>query len=142
MNNNIHRFGGTIEGVFVVQRGVGRVRDDYDGDNRNEPLSLTHNPHSLTEFWHKWKHGIDGRKPEEQFTKAERNCRIGGPKQKWYRRSVVWKCIDDRLVRSGDTTEMAANKIRRALGYNLGIVTQIINWMIRGKQTGGRANLR
>ena len=35
MNNKIRRFGGTIEGVFVVHSGVGRVMDDYDGDNRN-----------------------------------------------------------------------------------------------------------
>ena len=139
MNNNIRRFGGTVEGAFVVQRGAGHARNDGVG-NRNEPQSLAHNPRTLMELWREWKHGIDGRKPAEQFTMAERNSRVGGVKQKWYRRSVVWKCMD-RLVRSGDTPQVAANKIRQAYGYTLS-VTQIINQMIHDKQTGGHPNLR
>lgn len=138
MNNNIRRFGGTIEGALVIQRGTGRVR--HDNEHENEPQLLSHNPRTLIELWREWKHGIDGRKPAEQFTTAERNSRIGGTKQKWYRRSVVWKCMD-RLVRGGDTPQVAANKIRRAYGFSLS-VTQIINRMIHDKRTGGHPNLR
>jgi hypothetical protein len=92
------------------------------------------------ELWHEFKHGINGGKPAEQFSTAERNCRIGGLKQKYYRRSVVWQCMD-RLVRSGLTPQAAANRIHEAYGHNLS-VTQIINLMIHDRRNGGHPNLR
>lgn len=144
MNSNIRRFGGTIEGAFVVQRGTGRGRQYADlvahGRGQQQEALLSHNPRTLMELWREYKHGLDGRKPAEQFTMAERNSRVGGVKQKWYRRSVVWHCID-RLVRGGDTAQVAANKIHQAYGYNLS-VSDLINRMIRDKRTGGHPNLR
>lgn len=145
MNANIRRFGGTIEGAFVVQRGRGRDRQhDIPVGNgnavRHQDALLSHNPRTLLELWREYKHGLDGRKPAEQFTMAERNSRVGGVKQKWYRRNVVWQCIE-RLVRGGDTAQVAVNKIHQAYGYNLSI-TEIINLMIRDKRTGGHPNLR
>ena len=145
MNNNIRRFGGTIEGAFAVQRGTGgHARQHADlfaqGRGPQQEALLSHNPRTLMELWREYKHGIDGRKPAEQFTMTERNSRVGGVKQKWYRRNVVWQCMD-RLVRGGDTAQVASNKIHQAYGYNLS-VTEIINHMIRDKRTGGHPNLR
>ena len=143
MNNNIRRFGGTIEGAFVVQRGA---RHDHPhvgplaGGQEQQEALLSHNPRTLMELWREFKQGIDGRKPAEQFTTAQRNSRVGGVKQKWHRRNVVWQCMD-RLVRGGDTAQVAANKIHQAYGYNLS-VTEIINRMMRDRRTGGHPNLR
>jgi len=140
MNNNIRRFGGSIEGSLVIQRATNPARRHEENFDHPQRQSLCHNPRSLLELWHEYKHGIDGRKPAEQFTVTERNIRIGGLKQKYYRRSVIWKCME-RLVRNGDTPEVAASKIHAAYGFNLS-VTQIINLMIRDRQTGGHPNLR
>ena len=140
MNNNIRRFGGTIEGALVIQRGdhqANRLRQQPG--NQHQPY-LSHNPRSLLELWHEYKHGLDGRKPAEQFSTIERNIRVGGLKQKYYRRNVVWKCME-RLVRNGHTPEVAADKIHEAYGFRLG-VTQIINAMIRDRRNGGHPNLR
>jgi hypothetical protein len=147
INNNIRRFGGTIEGAFVVQRGHGhghgRDRDHADQSGQgalNQEAQLSHNPRTLLELWREYKHGLNGRKPAEQFTPSERNSRLGGVKQKWYRRNVVWQCME-RLVRGGDTAQVAANKIYQAYGFTLSM-TEIINSMIRDKRTGGHPNLR
>jgi hypothetical protein len=147
-NNNIRRFGGTIEGAFVAQRGNGAQRRGAGGGgaeagnavNGGDGATLCHNPRTLMELWREWKHGVDGRKPAEQFTSRERNNRTHGMKQKYYRRMLVWKLMD-RFVRGGDTPQAAANKIRSAYGYQLS-VTQIINFMIRDNRTGGHPNLR
>jgi hypothetical protein len=144
LNNNIRRFGGTIEGAFVVQRGARRdhpplVDAVANGREQQEAL-LSHNPRTLLELWREYKQGIDGRKPAEQFTVAERNSRVGGVKLKWHRRNVIWQCMD-RLVRGGDTAQVAADKIHQAYGHNLS-VTEIINRMMRDRRTGGHPNLR
>lgn len=140
INNNIRRFGGTIEGSMLIQRGATRgSRQRLQGGNEKYP-SLSHNPRTLLELWYEYKHGIDGRKPAQHFDMTERNVRVGGLKQKYYRRNVVWKCMQ-RLVRSGDTPEVAADKIHQAYGFSL-TVTQIINAMIRDNRRGGHPNLR
>ena len=76
MNSNIRQFGGTIEGAFVVQHGTGRGQQYADlvahGRGQQEAL-LSQNPCTLMELWWEYKHGLDGRKPAEQFTMAERN---------------------------------------------------------------------
>ncbi len=94
MNNNIRRFGGTIEGAFVVQRGQqrrGRGTEAPAGEGADiNAAVLVQNPKTLMELWREYKFGIEGRKPAEQFTTAERNNRVGGINQKYYRRNVVW----------------------------------------------------
>ena len=147
LNNNIRRFGGTIEGALVIQQGgtvprtnQRRPQINHAARQQQEQASLCHTPRSLMELWHEFKHGINGGKPAEQFSTAERNSRVGGMKQKYYRRSVVWNCID-RLVRSGFTPQAAVNQIHQAYGHNLS-VTQIINLMIRDRRMGGHPNLR
>lgn len=104
------------------------------------PALLSKNPKSLLDLWKEYKQGINGRKPAEQFTTHERNSRLGGIKQKYYRRRVVWDCME-RLVQRGFSPPAAANKILDVYGRDQS-VTQIINLMIRDKQTGGHPNLR
>ena len=93
MNTNIRRFGGTIEGALAVQRGNGRDRQQAapfgNGAAGHQDALLSNNPRTLIELWRECKHGLDGRKPAEQFTMVERHSRVGGVKQKWYRRNVV-----------------------------------------------------
>ena len=85
------------------------------------------------ELWTEYKFGVGGRKPAEQFTSTDRNNRVGGIKQKYYRRKVVWDCID-RLVRSGYNAEAACHRIRQVYGFR-DSVTQIINKMMYDRRT-------
>lgn len=102
--------------------------------------TLSNNPKSLCELWKEYKFGIDGRKPAEQFTEKERNRRVGGLKQKYYRRNVVWQCIK-RLTNKNYTVDAAIAKIRDCYGQTE-TVTRIINKMIADRRTGGHPNLR
>ena len=142
-------FGGTIEGSFRIQRAnSGRMLQQRLGHNVEgleveeawDMATLSSNPKSLRELWKEYKFGIDGRKPAEQFTEKERNRRVGGLKQKYYRRNVVWQCIK-RLTNKNYTVDAAIAKIRDCYGQTE-TVTRIINKMIADRRTGGHPNLR
>ena len=108
LNNNIRAYGGTIQGALVRQRASNRqvmlASHDEADDERLQPLveaspaTLCHNPRSLMHLWVEFKFGINGRKPAESFTVAERN--VKSVKQKYWHRNIIWKAID-RLVRGG-----------------------------------------
>ena len=119
MHRNMTRFGGIIEGAFVVQRANhGQRRQPATEQPAQivlEAATLSHNPRTLMELWREHKFGTDGRKPAEQFTARERNNRVGGMKQKCHRRKAVWECMDG-LVRAGNTPNTAAHRIRQACG--------------------------
>ena len=107
LNNNIRAFGGTIQGSLVLvrqrtsNRGVLLSGTDTPQSQlqllvETTPATLNSNPRTLQRLWHEYKFGINGRKPAEYFTTAEKNVnkRI---KQKYWRRDVVWQTIA-RLV--------------------------------------------
>jgi len=139
LNNNIRAYGGTIQGALVRQRASNRqvmlaLHDEAD-DERLQPLveaspaTLCHNPRSLMQLWAEFKFGINGRKPAESFTIAERN--VKSVKQKYWRRNLIWKAIG-RLVRGGMSAERAMARIREVYGERTG-VTKIMQLMIRDK---------
>jgi hypothetical protein len=139
-------FGGVMECGFRVQRAntggnLQRLTSDPIGKvhNRNTAV-LCKRPRSLKELWMEYKFGIDGNKPAEQFTSKERNNVAGGIKQRYYRRRVVWNCIE-RLINQGHTLDAAVTKIRGCYGNRMS-VTQVINAMLRDRRiTGGHPNL-
>jgi len=144
VNNNVRRFGGTIQGGFVRQDRRRQLRidqmDDANEANQEGPgaATLAPTPRTLMELWEEWTVGIGERKPASQFTMQERNHKLW--KQKYYRRKHVWDVIAEH-VRAGSTAVSAIHKIRSALGYR-DSVTQIINKLIYWKKQGGHPNLR
>ena len=151
INSSICRIGGAVLDALARQPEVNRqggpggaMRNPRPNQQvvqcRELPALLSKNPRSLMDLWNEYKFGTHGRKPAEQFTTAERNSRVGGNKQKYYRRRVIWECME-RLVRRGDSPQTAANRIRDTYGRDCS-VTQIINLMIRDRSTGGHPNLR
>ena len=108
---------------------------DKANDERLQPLveaspaTLCHNPSSLMQLWVEFKFGINGRKPAESFTIAERN--VKSVKQKYWCRNIIWKAID-RLVRGGVSAERAIARIREVYGERTG-VTKIMELMTRDK---------
>ena len=99
---------------------------------------LSKNPLSLETLWEEYKFGIDGNKPAEKFTTEEKNQKL--TKQKYYRRRVVWQCIE-KLMEGGDTESAAIAKINQVYGPNQS-VTRIINLMIEDRKNGGHPALR
>jgi hypothetical protein len=119
--NNFRRYGETMPGALAVQRQRGgRNRNNQQHQANQQQAAgvvdgpgaavLCHNPRTLMELWLEYKQGIHGHKAAEQFTTREKNNRVGGTKQKYYRRNAVWQCMD-RLVRAGNTPQAAARKI-------------------------------
>ena len=145
INNNIRCFGGTIKGSLLIQqenngRRLRRVGEALPAEGNQEFIStLSPNPRSLRELWLEYKFGIDGRKPAEQFTTRKMNTshRL---KQLYYRRNVFWRCMG-RLIRGGETVDMATMRIRQCYGQQLS-VTAIINKMIADRKNGGHPNLK
>ena len=85
------------------------------------------------------KVGLNGNKPAEQFTRAERN--VSKKVAVMYgRRNAVWQLIK-RLMDSGHRIEVVLNRIHTVYGWNLS-VTQIIKAVLKDKKTGGHPNLR
>ena len=140
LNNNIRAYGGTIQGALVRQRQSNSGTQMLQSNQLQQaiplveihPATLSNNPKSLPELWNEFKFGIDGKKPAQQFTTQERNVRAGGVKQKYYRRNHVWQAID-RLVRSGDSIQMAFLKIHQVYGHSSSVST-IVKGIIKDKQ--------
>lgn len=141
LNNNIRGFGGTIQGSLVRQRasnrGVMLSGQAVSSQHQLAPLvevtpaTLSNNPRTLICLWNEYKFGINGRKPAENFTIAERNSNRS-LRQKYWRRDLIWKAMA-RSVRGGRTAQSAAIQIQSAYGYDTSL-TKIIEAMIRDKQ--------
>jgi hypothetical protein len=87
-------------------------------------------PRSLHDLWHKFHHGVGGRKAARLFSYSER----GRSKHRYHRRKVVWDLVSS-LVRMGDTAETAIDKIYAVYGGQTS-VTNIINGLKRDKKDG------
>ena len=150
--NNFRRYGETMPGAVARQRGQGAAAPPARNRNGQRGAGgaavpdgpgaavLCHNPRTLIELWTEFKHGVNGRKAAEQFTTREKNSRVGGIKQKYYRRKAVWECMQ-RLVTAGNTPQAAAHRIRQCYGFRMS-VTQIINFMLADRRRGGHPNLQ
>ena len=56
-----------------------------------------------------YKSGLNGNKPDQQFSMSERNS-TRDVKQMWHQRNKVWALID-KMVQSGFSAEVAINRI-------------------------------
>jgi len=81
-------------------------------------------------MWREYTFGLAGRKPARLFTTAERNRKE--IRQKYYRRNVIWQCMD-RLVRAGRTPERAADELYRIYGHKTP-VTRISELIVQDKK--------
>jgi hypothetical protein len=148
INNNIRRYGGTITSAFAHQ-----LRQQPAGPNgaRVAPVNLfgaygandrratLHpRPRDLFQLWEEWTTGIDGRKAAKDFTSSERNSRVGGIKQKFYRRLLVWK-TQARLVDGGMSLIAANNRITTITGSTTltGVINRLIAFKRTYRDTGG-----
>ena len=148
VNNNIRRFGGSIQGGLARQDPA-RAQERRAAENQQAEamengiggyVSLSPAPKTLYELHTEWQFGIGGRKPARLWNSRERTQRAGGIKQKFYRRSVVWKLING-LVNRGCHVQEAIHMIKEAYGHNC-TVSQYIDKIIKDRQNGGHPNLR
>jgi hypothetical protein len=135
INNNIRRFGGTIEGGFVrqqagrqdeVRRATAEQQQHPMQPQRNEGRrqqlqqlpSLCPNLNSLRSLWTEYEFGIGGRKAAKDWTTSER----GNKKQKqtYYRRNCIWK-LQLHLINKGHRIEAANRIIRTTYGESTSI---------------------
>ncbi len=143
LNNNLHCYGGTIQGSFVRQRTsqmhAQARHETYDalqphghvGDEGMKPAILSRGPTSLHALWTEYRIGLNGSKPAKQFTQRERN-QDQATRQKYSRRKVAWDCIE-RLCDKGIHYDMAMDKIREVYGYETK-PTKIIDAIIKDRQ--------
>ena len=87
------------------------------------------------QLWMEWNVGLDGRKPAKEFTTRERNQKLNGIKQKYYRRRCVW-IVQARLLNGGMTLIEANTKIHQVTGGKT--VTQVIDRMIQFQRVYGK----
>lgn len=139
INNNVRRFGGTIQGGLARQANQANRQQAGEQDQQAQVLNhppgsatLSPTPRDLLVLWQEYEFGIGGRKPARDFTARERNNRANGIKQKYYRRKVVWESIA-RQIRAGHTMHAACLRIRNHYGIT-DSTTQIINKMLYDKR--------
>jgi len=131
LNDNVRRFGGTMQGGFARQ-------DPTQAANRqaarnepplpqppNLPVGATHrdptaelapNLHTLKEMWTEWKFGIGGRKPAQLFSRRERGGHgSGSKKMKFCRRLKIYLLLQ-KLVDEGRTSAEAIAAVKLAYG--------------------------
>ena len=128
-------------GVSLAGMGSDVEEEDLVSLEETTPATLSNNPRSLLLLWQEYRHGINGRKPAERFTREERNKK--DTKQKYYRRNHVWQTIA-RLVRGSLTAEVAIERIYSVYGYDSS-PTKIITALVRDKKRhpgGLHPNLR
>jgi hypothetical protein len=140
-NTNIRQFAGTIPGAVARQANVPlrrQVQADLmaaQAQNVTQgSASMVSKPRTLQEVYNEFEFGIGGRKPAKDFTTAERNSRVGGVKQKWYRRRIIYWMIV-QLTNRNYMVQAACFKIREAFGMDWS-VTQIINKALYHKAHG------
>ena len=125
LNDNVRRFGGTVQGGFARQDPVqASHRRRHQGQTEAAPpnapddsnAELCPNLHTLEDLWEEWKFGVGTRKAASQFTPQERGgYGVNKKKQRYSRRKRIWD-IMERLVREGDTPQQAIRKIKVAYG--------------------------
>ena len=148
---NQRRFGGTIEQALFRQdpqaaarRRMHEAHTPAGGDRADtivprlgaidSSARLISRPRSLSELWEEFVHGIGAHKPAKEFTTMEKNNRYDGIKQKYYRRSKIWK-IQAYLVNAGYSIHAANARIMRVYPGD-GRVTKIVDKIIAdGKNT-------
>ena len=95
---------------------------------------LSSKPANLYILWAEWHQGVGGLKPARLFTAEER----GHSRFKFSRRKIVWDAVQ-ALVLSGDSHQVAVDKLYQQYGENL-TVSQIISKMQKERtRTAGRA---
>ena len=94
----------------------------------------THSNKYGRKCWREYKHGVDDRKPAEQFTTVERN-QNRATKQAFYRRNVFWEVVA-RRIRGGENSHIAIQKIRQAYGDTTS-VTKVLKAMAKDKKMEG-----
>ena len=92
--------------------------------------SLTDNPRCLHTLWHEYNVGLGGKKAAKLFTNRER----GRDRSRYSKRLVFWKKID-QMVRAGNTSTDAVNKVINHYGTNLS-VTKTISKMTKDQKEG------
>jgi hypothetical protein len=135
VNNNIRRYGGTIQSAFANQQRQQQERPEQQEPihlfglygNKDPRARLINRPRDLYVLWREWIEGVNGNKPAKDFTTAERNNSRDGMKQKFYRRLHVWK-IQCRLIDGGMSIIAANNRICSITGERS--VTKIIDKLI------------
>jgi hypothetical protein len=135
VNNNIRRYGGTITSAFANQaRQSGERVPQVEPQNllgafgaMDRRATLTSRPRDLMQLWEEWTVGIGDRKAAKDFTTAERNNKVGGTKQRFYRRLLVWK-TQARLIDGGMSLIAANNRITSITGASTvtGVITKLI----------------
>ena len=90
--------------------------------------SLTDNPRCLHTLWHEYNEGLGGKKAAKLFTNRER----GRDRSRYSKRLVFWKKID-QMVRAGNTSTDAVNKVINHYGTNLS-VTKTISKMTKDQK--------
>ena len=95
-----------------------------------EVATLSRCPKTLYDLWTEYESGIAGRKPARLFTAQER----GKNKFKYSRRKIAWDAID-RMMKSGDTAQVACDRIYNVHGRNKS-VSEIINCLRRDGPAG------
>jgi len=131
LNNNIRRFGGTIQGGFTIQGNANTNRQQVQRPPElpNHPRGgriwpkLSPNIKDLRVLWAEYEHGISGRKPARAWTREERGG--GGDtkvKQTFYRRNNIWK-IQKLLINKGYTVHSANALIEETYGASSSITS-------------------
>ena len=163
LNNNIRRFGGTIQGGFVRQdpnrqaevrqerREAGAARANQPNFNpfqrrRRHWPKLTPNIKDLNLLWGEYQHGLVGQKAAKDWTREERGG--GGDstvKQTYYRRNTIWK-LQQHLVNKGMIIHAANMQIEATYGRGVSL-TNISKAIVRDRrvyseQGGFHPNLR
>jgi len=77
-----------------------------------KPAELSKNPRSIQLLWIEYKVGLNGRKPAQQFTSAEKNVNKAMA-QKYSRRNNVWLCIQ-RIANAGCTSDAKCMDLTQA----------------------------
>ena len=151
LNNNIRRFGGTIQGGLVRQdpnrqaevrqerreAGAGRFTQQpanpFNHRRRQWP-KLSPNIKDLNLLWGEYQHGLVGQKPTKDWTREERGG--GGDskvKQTYYRRNTIWK-IQQHLINKGMNIHAANTLIESTYGRGTS-VTNISKGIVRDRKT-------
>jgi hypothetical protein len=145
INDNVKRFGGSVESSFARQHPrrqlqlaedaedeavAQRVGTTIERNGRQWP-ALCPNINSLLSLWTEYEFGIGGRKPAKSWTREERGNR--SQKQTYYRRNCIWK-IQVHLMNKGYNVEAANALIRRTYGETTSI-TNIAKAIVTDRAT-------
>jgi len=131
LNDNVRRFGGTIQGGFARQDST-QAANRRAAENEpplpqppNLPVGVVHrdptaelapNLHTLEELWTEWKFGIGGRKAAQLFSHRERGGHGSkAKKMKFCRRLKIYLLLQ-KLVDEGRTSAEAIAAVKLVYG--------------------------